>query len=38
MTVAVVGFPGRGWANIATGIRIAAMSRTLSAVLFIVSS
>src|SRR5207237_10226485 len=31
MTVAVVGFPGLGWAYIATGIRIVAASRTFSA-------
>jgi hypothetical protein len=36
MTVAVVGFPGLGWANSATGIRTAAVSKTFSAVFFIV--
>jgi hypothetical protein len=35
MTVAVVGFPGLGCAMTATGIRIAAVSKTLSAVFFI---
>ena len=37
MTVAVVGLPGLGWAMTATGIRIAAASKTFSAVLFIAS-
>src|SRR5580704_13516827 len=36
MTVAVVGFPGLGWAEIAAGIRTAAVSQTFSAVCFIV--
>jgi hypothetical protein len=35
--VAVVGFPGLGWAMIATGIRIAAASKTLRTVFFIAS-
>jgi len=33
--VAVVGFPGLGWAMTATGIRIAAASKTFSAAFFI---
>src|SRR5436190_3960857 len=36
MTVAVVGFPGLGWAYIATGIRTVAASRTFSAVFLMV--
>src|SRR3981081_1063860 len=36
MTVAVVGFPGLGWAKTARGIRTAAVSKTFSAVFFIV--
>src|SRR5438309_7804559 len=36
ITVAVVGFPGLGWAYIATGIRIVAASKTFSAMFFIV--
>src|SRR6267378_3691366 len=36
MTVAVVGFPGLGWAKTARGIRAAAVSKTFSAVFFIV--
>src|SRR5258705_5304257 len=36
MTVAVVGFPGLGWAMSATGIATAAASKTFSAVFFIV--
>src|SRR6185503_7171786 len=36
MTVAVVGFPGLGWAMSATGITTAAASRTFSVVFFIV--
>src|SRR5258705_5793269 len=36
MTVAVVGFPGLGWAMSATGITTAAVSKTFSAVFFIV--
>src|ERR1700730_7807127 len=36
MTVAVVGFPGLGWARTARGIRTAAVSKTFSAVFFMV--
>jgi hypothetical protein len=36
MTVAVVGFPGLGWAETTRGIRTAAASPTFSAVFFIV--
>jgi hypothetical protein len=35
MTVAVVGFPGLGWAMTATGIKTAAASKILRAVFFI---
>ena len=35
ITVAVVGFPGLGWAPAATGIRTAAVSKPVNAVLFI---
>src|SRR4029077_11841761 len=34
MTVAVVGFPGLGWAETVVGIRTAAASKTLSAAFF----
>jgi hypothetical protein len=36
MTVAVVGFPGLGWAWTVTGVRTAAVSKTFSAGFFIV--